>query len=139
MRLQALLSIVLLASQHVCEALGVTGRPGNLIRHDATQHALQNIVTWDEHSLFINGQRLMIFSGEFHPFRLPVPSLWSDIFEKVKALGLNAVSFYADWALLEGKPGSFEADGIFSFDEFFTAAKNAGIYLIARPGPYISK
>lgn len=25
------------------------------------------IVQWDEHSLFINGERLMLLSGEFHP------------------------------------------------------------------------
>ncbi|KAH0159312.1 hypothetical protein KCU67_g7171, partial [Aureobasidium melanogenum] len=66
---------------------------------------LQDLVTWDEHSLFVRGERIMIYSGEFHPFRLPVPSLWLDVFQKIKALGYNAVSFYADWALLEGKQG----------------------------------
>ena len=30
---------------------------------------LQNLVTWDEHSLFVRGERIMIYSGEFHPFR----------------------------------------------------------------------
>ncbi|KAJ5682629.1 Glycoside hydrolase family 35 [Penicillium macrosclerotiorum] len=99
---------------------------------------LQKYVTWDEHSLFINGERLMIFSGEVHPYRLPVPSLWIDIFQKVKALGFNCVSFYVDWALLEGKPGHYTAEGIFDLEKFFDAAKEAGIYLLARPGPYIN-
>jgi hypothetical protein len=54
----------------------------------------QKAVTWDTHSPLINGQRIMIFSGEFHPFRLPVPSLWPNVFQKIKALGLNTVSFY---------------------------------------------
>lgn len=80
----------------------------------------------------------MIFSGEVHPFRLPVPSLYLDVFQKIKALGFNTVSFYVDWALLEGKPGSFSAEGIFDLNPFFDAAKEAGIYLIARPGPYIN-
>lgn len=48
------------------------------------------------------------------------------------------MSFYTDWALLEGKPGEFRANGIFSFEPFFDAAKKAGIYLLARPGPYIN-
>lgn len=26
-------------------------------------------VTWDEHSLFLGGERIMIFSGEVHPWR----------------------------------------------------------------------
>ena len=80
----------------------------------------------------------MIFSGEFHPFRLPVPGLWLDVFQKVKALGFSAVSFYTDWALHEGKQGDFTARGVFAYDRFFQAASDAGIYLIARPGPYIN-
>jgi beta-galactosidase GanA len=65
------------------------------------------------------------------PQRLPVPSLWGDVFQKIKALGYNAVSFYVDWALVEGKQGDFTAEGIFAFEPFFEAAQKAGIYLIA--------
>jgi beta-galactosidase GanA len=111
-----------------------------MLKQDIDKRApLQNIVTWDQHSLLINGQRVMLFSGEFHPFRLPVPSLWLDVFQKVKALGLDNVSFYLDWALLEGKPGNFTADGVFDFVPFMEAAQQAGLYLTARPGPYISE
>lgn len=63
--------------------------------------------------------------------RLPVPDLWLDIFQKIKVVGFNAVSWYADWALLEGKQGEFSAEGIFDFEPFFNAATEAGIYLIA--------
>ena len=66
---------------------------------------------------------------------MPVPGLYLDIFQKIKALGYNCVSFYIDWALLEGTEGVFRADGIFDLDPFFQAAKDAGIYLLARPGP----
>jgi beta-galactosidase len=61
-----------------------------------------------------------------------------DVFQKIKALGFNTVSFYADWALLEGTPGRYTAEGIFALEPFFEAAKEAGVYLIARPGPYIN-
>lgn len=70
--------------------------------------------------------------------RLPVPDLYIDLFQKVKALGYNGVSFYVDWALLEGKPGVYRADGVFDLQPFFDAATKAGVYLIARPGPYIN-
>ncbi|KAK8046304.1 putative beta-galactosidase A [Apiospora saccharicola] len=100
--------------------------------------AIQEIVTWDGHSLFVNGTRVLILSGEFHPFRLPVPSLWLDVFQKVRALGFNTVSFYVDWALLEGNPGEFTAEGVFALEPFFEAAQKAGLWLIARPGPYIN-
>jgi beta-galactosidase GanA len=83
---------------------------------------------------------------------LPVPSLWLDIFQKIKALGYNGVSFYAAWVLHEPKPGSFSAEGIFDWEPYFEAAKKSGVYLVAvsmkdksltlltkqRPGPYIN-
>jgi hypothetical protein len=99
---------------------------------------LQDVVTWDEKSLFVHGERLLLLSGEFHPFRLPSPGLWLDVFQKVRALGYSGVSFYVDWALVEGEPGHIRTDGVFALEEFFNAAQEAGIYLIARPGPYIN-
>ncbi|KAI1393322.1 glycoside hydrolase family 35 protein [Hypoxylon trugodes] len=133
-------SLFLVASQALLScAFGTAGRPDSIIWDYAEKRALaQDIVTWDEHSLFVHGERVMIFSGEIHPFRLPVPSLWIDVLQKVRALGFNAVSIYIDWALLEGKPGDFSAEGVFDLKPFFEAATKAGIYIIARPGPYIN-
>jgi beta-galactosidase GanA len=48
------------------------------------------------------------------------------------------VSFYVDWALLEGKPGVYREEGVFDLQPFYDAALEAGIWLIARPGPYIN-
>lgn len=139
MRFFTLLTTAL--SLAVSDALSISGRGGrpfDIILEPEKRELLQDIITWDEHSLFIHGERAMIFSGEVHPFRLPVPSLYLDVFQKIKALGFNMVSFYVDWALLEGKRGEFRADGIFDLEPFFEAASEAGIYLLARPGPYIN-
>ncbi|KAJ0298027.1 hypothetical protein COL516b_010177 [Colletotrichum fioriniae] len=136
----SLFSLALLGLR-LCSAAGVRSSlaPAPAVKVlDEKRDQLQDIVTWDEHSLFVRGERVMIFSGEIHPFRLPVPSLYLDVFQKVKALGLNTVSFYVDWALLEGKAGDFTAEGVFDLQPFFDAATKAGIYLIARPGPYIN-
>ncbi|KIJ30189.1 glycoside hydrolase family 35 protein [Sphaerobolus stellatus SS14] len=54
---------------------------------------LTDAVQWDNYTLFINNQRIFLYSGEFHAFRLPVPDLWLDIFQKMKAAGLNGVRF----------------------------------------------
>jgi hypothetical protein len=35
-------------------------------------NGLTNIVQWDDHSYLINGERIFVFSGEFHYWRLPV-------------------------------------------------------------------
>ena len=49
-------------------------------------------VTYDSYSLMVDGQRVLIYSGEVHPFRLPSPSLWLDVLQKIKAAGFNAIS-----------------------------------------------
>ena len=95
--------------------------------------------TWDNLSLSLLGSRLLVFGGEFHPFRLPVPSLWRDVLEKMKALGLNTVSFSVPWALLEGKPGEFRAEGVFDVGAFLRVAQEVGLWVVARPGPYMGE
>ncbi|KAM0718146.1 hypothetical protein Q7P37_006478 [Cladosporium fusiforme] len=116
-------------------AFGFDGK-GSTVLPDKRQ--AQDIVTWDEHSLFVRGERIFLYTGEFHPWRLPVPDLWVDVLQKIKALGYNGVSFYVDWAPLEGSPGHFSAEGVFAYEPFFAAAEEVGLYLIARPGPYIN-
>src|SRR5690349_14476788 len=55
---------------------------------DGTTHA----ISYDKYSLKIDGERQYVWSGEFHPFRLPNPDLWRDMLEKYKANGMNTVS-----------------------------------------------
>ena len=112
--------------------------PSQIRSNDDESGPVQDIVTWDEYSVMVRGERVLFFSGEFHPFRLPSPGLWLDVFQKIKALGFTGVSFYTNWALHEGLKGEFRADGVFALEKFFDAATEAGIYLLARPGPYIN-
>lgn len=131
--------LLVLFSWLAVQASGLAlGRSPRAISVPSKKALLQDLVTWDNHSLFVRGERILFYSGEFHPFRLPVPGLWLDVFQKIKALGYSGVSFYVDWALVEGTPGVFSAEGIFDLNPFFAAASEAGIYLLARPGPYIN-
>jgi hypothetical protein len=41
----------------------------------ANDNGLQTVVEWDNGSLQVNGERVIIMSGEFHYARLPVPEL----------------------------------------------------------------
>lgn len=134
MKASFLLSVGLAAKA----CLGLVTAPKYVRQENTTAPSLQDIVTWDEYSIRVHGERVLLLSGEFHPFRLPSPGLWLDVFQKVRALGFSAVSFYVDWALLEGERGSIRADGVFALEEFFQAATEAGLYLTARPGPYIN-
>src|ERR1022692_1134601 len=63
----------------------------------ASAAATTHTITYDSYSLSIDGRRTFIWSGEFHPFRLPSPDLWLDVLQKMKASGYNAVSIYFDW------------------------------------------
>ncbi|KAJ4326451.1 hypothetical protein N0V94_000126 [Neodidymelliopsis sp. IMI 364377] len=105
----------------------------------ATDNGLQTVVEWDNGSLQINGERVMIMSGEFHYARLPVPELWLDIFQKFKANGMNTVSIYFFWSYHSASKGvyDFTTPGK-DLQRLFDTAKQAGLYIIARPGPYMN-
>ncbi|KAJ7505516.1 glycoside hydrolase family 35 protein [Mycena galericulata] len=114
-------------------------------KHPRNSTGLTEAVTWDPHSLSILGQRVFILSAEFHPWRLPGnPDIWADVFEKIKANGFNTVSFYVNWALhfptpdTNGGEGDFEAGTYRDIERFIQEGKNAGLWMIARPGPYIN-
>jgi beta-galactosidase GanA len=95
-------------------------------------------VGYDRYSLTVDGRRTFVWSGEFHPFRLPSPSLWVDVLQKMKASGYNAVSVYFDWAYHSAAPGRYDFTGVRDMDAFLDDAARVGIYVIARPGPYIN-
>ncbi|KAF7331749.1 Beta-galactosidase [Mycena kentingensis (nom. inval.)] len=128
----------------VCAAISAfvdarnTRRNVRFSRQTTQTDGLQDLVTWDEYSLLINGSRVDLFSGEVHPFRMPVQSLHLDIMQKIKALGFNAVSAYIFWGLHEAKRGEISFEGFRDLQPFFDAAKQAGLYLNIRPGPYIN-
>src|SRR4051794_15288252 len=104
----------------------------------APARADTHTVTWDKYSLQVDGKRVYVWSGEFHPFRLPNPDLWRDILQKMKAIGYDAVSIYVDWAYHSPKPGVYDFSGVRDMDRFLDIANEVGLYVIARPGPYIN-
>jgi beta-galactosidase GanA len=95
-------------------------------------------VAWDEHSLTIDGKRIVVWSGEMHPFRLPNPSLWRDVIQKMKAAGFNAVAFYFDWGYHSPAPGVYDFSGVRNVERALEMAEEEGMYVIARTGPYVN-
>jgi beta-galactosidase GanA len=82
-------------------------------------------VTLDRYSLMVDGKRIFIYSGEFHPFRLPSPDLWRDIFEKMAAAGFNTVSCYFDWGYHSPAPGVYDFSGVRNLDKFLDACRGS--------------
>ncbi len=110
----------------------MTPQPSDVVRGTPKK------VTYDGYSLMIGGKRVFITAGEFDPWRTPSPSLWLDLLQKMKADGYNAVTVYFDWAYQSPSPGVYDFTGVRDMNEFLNMAQEAGLYVIARPGPYIN-
>ena len=98
-------------------------------------------VTFDKNSFMVDGQRLNVWSGEIHYWRAPDVNSWRDLFQKMRANGYNAVSLYFFWGLhqsKEGGPFNFSKGTIKDLDLLLTMAQEEGLYVIARPGPYVN-
>jgi hypothetical protein len=55
-------------------------------------------LSWNKHTLLINGKPVLLFSGEFHYWRIPDRERWREILTKYKAAGLNCIRIYFHWA-----------------------------------------
>ncbi|GGM94924.1 glycoside hydrolase family 35 protein [Streptomyces fuscichromogenes] len=131
-------------------ALGGSGGPGAPAAYAARSvptgpapappHAdgQRHTIGHDHHSLLVDGRRLVVWSGELHPFRLPSPSLWRDVLEKMRAHGYNTVSIYVAWNYHSPAPGRYDFTGVRDLDLFLRTAAETGLYVILRPGPYIN-
>jgi hypothetical protein len=94
-------------------------------------------VEFDRHSLRVDGVRRIVRSGSLHYFRLPSASLWRDRLEKMRLAGLNAVDVYYPWSYHSPARGEFDFAGLRDVDRLHDLIEQSGLWLIARPGPYI--
>ena len=95
-------------------------------------------VTFDKYSLMVDGKRVFIKSGAFHYFRTPGEKMARDRFFKMKAGGYNAVDIYFNWNYHSIKEGEYDFSGIKDVRKVLQNAKDAGLFVIARPGPFIN-
>ncbi|NUT46244.1 MAG: beta-galactosidase [Saccharothrix sp.] len=100
--------------------------------------AARHVVSYDRYSLMVDGERVMLWSGEFHYFRLPSPELWRDVLEKIRAAGFTGVSLYFHWGYHSPAPGVYDFTGVRDVDRLLGMADDLGLYVVARPGPYIN-
>ncbi|HOF60966.1 MAG TPA: beta-galactosidase [Candidatus Latescibacteria bacterium] len=93
-------------------------------------------VHYDAHSFIINGKREFLTSGSIHYFRVP-RALWRDRLEKAKAAGLNTIQTYVAWNWHEPREAVFDFTGDHDFEHFLRLCEEFGLFVVARPGPYI--
>lgn len=95
-------------------------------------------IKFDKNSLIINGERVFVRSGAFHYFRTPGVELALDRFRKMKAAGYNTVDIYFNWNYHSKVEGEYDFSGIKDVKKVLQAAKDTGLFIIARPGPFIN-
>lgn len=103
----------------------------------AAQNATANrTFGWEGDHFMLDGKPFIIRSGEMHYPRVP-RMYWRDRFKKAKAMGLNTITTYIFWNLHEPRKGQFDFTGNLDVAEFVREAKEEGLYVIVRPGPYV--
>ena len=95
-----------------------------------------NSVEITEKQLLIDRKPVQIISGAIHYFRTH-NKLWRDRLERAKAIGINTVETYFCWDQHEKREGVFDNSGLLDFCGFIDTAKELGLYVIVRPGPFI--
>lgn len=87
-------------------------------------------------SFVYDGNPIQIHSGEMHYARIPA-AYWHHRLKMMHAMGLNAVCTYVFWNHHEVAPGKWDwQTGNHNLRGFIKAAKEEGMLVILRPGPY---
>lgn len=94
------------------------------------------VLTTKDDCFLMDGQKTTVLSGAIHYFRV-VPEYWEDRLKKLKACGFNTVETYVCWNLHERREGMFNFSGGLDIGKFIDIAKELGLNVILRPGPYI--
>lgn len=89
-----------------------------------------------EGSFMYDGKPITIHSGEMHFARVP-REYWRHRLQMIKAMGLNTVATYVFWNYHETAPGKWDfTTENRNIREFVKMAKDEGLFVILRPGPY---
>ena len=94
-------------------------------------------LTFDSASIFLDGKRKFLVSGEFHYFRVPRED-WRRRMELLKEAGGNCLATYVPWLIHEPEEGTIAFGDRPERDlaAFLGIAQEAGLAVIVRPGPY---
>ncbi len=92
-------------------------------------------VTWDSHSLIMNGKRVCPVMGEIHYSRIPADE-WAEEVHKMKEGGVTVIATYVFWNHVEEQEGVFNWSGQRDLRRFLEVCKNEEMPVILRIGPF---
>ncbi|WP_211234877.1 beta-galactosidase [Glycomyces arizonensis] len=86
--------------------------------------------------LVLDGREEALLCASLFYFRLP-REVWESRLARVRATGYRAIDVYLPWNFHETSPGVWDFEGRRDVGAFLDLAHEAGLAVIARPGPYI--
>lgn len=100
-------------------------------------HAADHVpeVTWDRHSLILDGKRVVPVMGEVHYSRIPADE-WADEVRKIKDGGVTMIAAYVFWNHIEEVEGVFDWSGQRDLRRFLEVCKDADMPVVLRLGPF---
>ena len=101
----------------------------------ATAADMGKPVTWDRHSLMVDGRRICPVMGEVHYSRIPADE-WGEELKKMKDGGVTIVATYVFWNHIEEQEGIFRWDGQRDLHRFLQLCKEQGLPVVLRIGPF---
>jgi beta-galactosidase len=102
----------------------------------SVQTIVRSGVELDARGIRIGGQPRLVLCASLFYFRLPREE-WPARLAQVRASGYTCVDVYLPWNFHETAPGEWSFEGRRDVATFLDLAHAAGLYVIARPGPYI--
>nr|XP_020477754.1 beta-galactosidase-1-like protein 2 [Monopterus albus] len=87
--------------------------------------------------LTLEGEPFHILGGSIHYFRVP-RAYWRDRLMKMKACGINTLTTHVPWSLHQPERGVFNFHTQLDLEAYISLAAELGLWVILRPGPYIS-
>jgi beta-galactosidase len=97
---------------------------------------LKSTITYDRKSFIISGERVFLHSAAIHYFRMPRKE-WREVLVKAKLAGINCIDTYFAWNVHEPNKGDWHFEGDADCGEFLDLCAELGLWVLARPGPYI--
>ena len=92
-------------------------------------------VSWDSHSLIIDGRRVCPVMGEIHYSRVPADE-WPAEVRKMRDGGVTIIATYVFWNHIEEEEGIFCWDGQRDLRRFLEVCKAEGMPVVLRMGPW---
>jgi beta-galactosidase len=90
----------------------------------------------DNAQFLLDGKPFQLIGGEMHPARIPA-EYWRHRIRMAKAMGLNTIAIYVFWNDHEQREGEYDfTTGGRNIGEFLRLAREEGMWVNLRPGPY---